>query len=126
MSKKQPYVLIVYYTSHGATAQMADFIARGVESVNGMSAKVRTVPAVSPVSEATAPAIPDKGAPYVTPIEVENCAGLILGSPTRFGNMTASMKYFIDSTLSAWLSGTLINVPAGVFTSTSSLHGGQE
>ncbi|MBS0288543.1 MAG: NAD(P)H:quinone oxidoreductase [Proteobacteria bacterium] len=121
-----PYVLIVYYSRHGATAQMADFVARGVESVAGINAKIRTVPPVSPTTEVASPPVPDKGAPYVTLDEVENCAGLILGSPTRFGNMAAPLKYFLDSTLSLWLSGTLIGTPAGVFTSTGSLHGGQE
>lgn len=125
MNQQQPYILIVYYSRHGATAQMADLVARGVEST-GMNAKIRTVPAVSPVSEATSPAVPDSGAPYVTLEELEHCAGLILGSPTRFGNMAAPLKYFIDSTLSLWLSGKLVGMPAGVFTSTSSLHGGQE
>ncbi len=123
---QSPYVLIVYYSRHGATAQMADYVARGVESVNGLSAMIRTVPAVSPVTEIGAPPVPDTGAPYVTLDEVENCKGLILGSPTRFGNMAAPLKYFLDSTLALWLSGKLIGIPSGVFTSTSSLHGGQE
>lgn len=126
MTSQQPYVLIIYYSRHGATAQMANLVARGVESVTGISALVRTVPAVSPVSEATEPAVPAQGAPYATLEELEHCAGLILGSPTRFGNMAAPLKYFLDGTASLWLSGKLIGIPAGVFTSTSSLHGGQE
>ncbi|MBN9289001.1 MAG: NAD(P)H:quinone oxidoreductase, type IV [Gammaproteobacteria bacterium 39-13] len=126
MHDSQPYVLVVYYSRHGATAQMADLVARGIESISGISAKIRTVPAVSPVTEATQPPVPDKGAPYVTLSDVEHCSGLILGSPTRFGNMAAPLKYFLDSTLTLWLSGKLIGIPAGVFTSTSSLHGGQE
>lgn len=126
MATQRPYVLIIYYTRHGATAKMADLIARGVESVDGMDVKIRTVPAVSTVSEATAPSVPQDGAPYATLAELEQCSGLILGSPTRFGNMAAPLKYFLDSTLQLWLAGKLIGVPAGVFTSTSSLHGGQE
>jgi len=121
-----PYVLIIYYSRYGATQQMADFIGRGVESVNGIEAKIRTVPNLSPISEATASPIPDSGAPYVTLSELENCSGLIIGSPTRFGNMAAPLKYFLDSTSSLWLSGKLSGKPAGVFTSTSSHHGGQE
>lgn len=126
MAQDQPYVLVVYYSRHGATAQMADLVARGIESVPGINAKIRTVPPVSPISEATAPPVPEIGAPYVTLEDLEQCSGLILGSPTRFGNMAAPLKYFLDSTLNLWLSGKLIGIPAGVFTSTSSLHGGQE
>lgn len=126
MTLQRPYVLIIYYSRHGATAKMADLIARGVESVGDMDVRIRTVPAISAVSEATAPAVPAEGAPYVTLEDLEHCAGLILGSPTRFGNMAAPLKYFLDSTLQLWLAGKLIGIPAGVFTSTSSLHGGQE
>jgi len=126
MPAEPPYVLILYYSRHGATAQMANYVARGVDSVVGINAKIRTVPPVSATSEATTPAIPTEGAPYATLEELEHCSGLILGSPTRFGNMAAPLKYFIDSTLHLWLSGKLIGIPAGVFTSTSSLHGGQE
>lgn len=126
MISNEPYVLIVYYSRHGATAQMANLVARGVESVDGMKAMVRTVPAVSTVSEAVEPPVPNAGAPYATLEDLEHCSGLILGSPTRFGNMAAPLKYFLDSTSSLWLSGKLVGVPAGVFTSTSSLHGGQE
>lgn len=119
-------ILILYYSRYGAVKQMAQFIARGVESVVGVEAVIRTVPPVSPTTEATQPSIPDSGAPYVTLDDLKNCNGLALGSPTRFGNMAAPMKYFIDSASSLWLSGDLVNKPACVFTSTSSLHGGQE
>ncbi len=119
-------ILIVYTTTHGRTQQLADNIARGVCEIAGCEALVRTVPKVSPVHEAVAPAVPEQGPPYVTPEELQTCDGLILGSPTRFGQMAASLKYFIDGTLHAWLSGTLIGKPAAVFTSTGSLHGGQE
>lgn len=121
-----PYILVLYYSHYGAVKKMAQFIARGVESVTGIEALIRTVPTVSPVSEATEPAIPDAGAVYCSADELSQCSGLALGSPTRFGNMAAPLKYFLDSTSAQWLSGALINKPAGVFTSTSSLHGGQE
>jgi len=119
-------VLILYYSRYGATAEMARQIARGVEEVAGMTARLRTVPAVSTVCEATEESIPESGAPYVSETDLTECCGLILGSPTRFGNMAAPMKYFIDSTSRLWMSGALIGKPASVFTSTSSLHGGQE
>jgi NAD(P)H dehydrogenase (quinone) len=121
-----PYVLVLYYSRHGATLEMAKQIARGIEQVSGMEARLRTVPAVSPVTEASAPAIPDTGAVYCTEDDLKHCAGLILGSPTRFGNMAAPMKYFLDGTSTQWLNGDLIDKPAAVFTSTSTLHGGQE
>lgn len=121
-----PYILVLYYSRYGATASMANIIARGVESVAGMSARIRTVPAVSANTEATEATVPEAGAVYATLDDLKNCAGLAMGSPTRFGNMAASLKYFIDSTSSLWLSGDLIDKPAGVFSSTSSLHGGQE
>ncbi|MBI1424516.1 MAG: NAD(P)H:quinone oxidoreductase [Gammaproteobacteria bacterium] len=121
-----PDILILYYSRHGATAQMARQIARGVEQVNGMTARLRTVPAVSTECEAVAPAVPETGAPYVTHDDLQECIGLALGSPTRFGNMAAPLKYFIDSTSALWVSGELVNKPACVFTSTSTLHGGQE
>jgi len=121
-----PYILVLYYSRYGATAQMADHIARGVEQVSGIEARVRTVPSVSPTTEATEDAVPAEGPPYVTLDDLKNCAGLALGSPTRFGNMAAPLKYFLDSTSSLWLSGALIGKPDGVFTSTASLHGGQE
>lgn len=120
------YILILYYSRYGAVKQMAQYIARGVESVMGIEAKIRTVPPVSPTIESSEPSIPENGAPYVTLDELKNCAGLALGSPTRFGNMAAPMKYFIDQTSNLWLSGSLVNKPATVFSSTASLHGGQE
>lgn len=119
------YVLVLYYSRYGAVKEMADLIARGVEEA-GIEARVRTVPSVSPVTEAVEDNIPKTGAPYVTLEDLKNCAGLVLGSPTRFGNMAAPLKYFLDSTSELWLSGNLIGKPAGVFTSTASLHGGQE
>jgi NAD(P)H dehydrogenase (quinone) len=119
-------ILVLYYSRHGATAEMARQVCRGVESVSGMTARLRTVPAVSAVSEAMEEAIPDSGPPYATLDDLKECAGLVMGSPTRFGNMAASLKYFLDGTAGLWLSGALSGKPAGVFTSTSSLHGGQE
>lgn len=119
-------ILVLYYSRHGATAEMARLIARGIEEVAGMQARLRTVPEVSAVSEATEDNIPSKGAPYVELADLKECAGLALGSPTRFGNMAAPLKYFLDTTSPLWLSGSLIGKPAAVFTSTSSLHGGQE
>lgn len=119
-------ILVLYYSRHGATAEMARRIARGIGEIEGMQAKLRTVPEVSTVCEATEDDIPDNGDPYVSIDDLRDCAGLALGSPTRFGNMAAPLKYFIDSTSSLWLSGALVDKPAVVFTSTSSLHGGQE
>jgi NAD(P)H dehydrogenase (quinone) len=119
-------VLVLYYSRHGATAQMANLIARGVEEVDGVQAKIRTVPAISTVCEATEEDIPSNGALYASLDDLKSCDGLILGSPTRFGNMAAPLKYFLDGTSNLWLSGTLIGKPAAVFTSTSSMHGGQE
>ncbi|HCY61584.1 MAG TPA: NAD(P)H-quinone oxidoreductase [Oxalobacteraceae bacterium] len=126
MSTNNLTILILYYSRHGATRKMAELIAQGVESVPGCDARLRTVPAVSTVTEATAPDIPREGAPYVELSDLEECAGLALGSPTRFGNMAAAMKYFWDGTSTQWLGGMLSGKPACVFTSTSSLHGGQE
>lgn len=120
-----PYILVLYYSRHGATAQMAAQIARGIE-LAGLDARLRTVPAVSSECETVAPSIPDEGAPYATLDDLKNCAGLALGSPTRFGNMAAPLKYFLDGTSNLWLTGELVGKPAGVFTSTASLHGGQE
>lgn len=120
-----PYILVLYYSRHGATEQMARQIARGVE-LGGMEARLRTVPAVSSECEAVASDIPAAGPLYASLDDLKNCAGLALGSPTRFGNMAAPMKYFLDGTSSLWLSGELVGKPAGVFTSTASLHGGQE
>ncbi|WP_333584390.1 NAD(P)H:quinone oxidoreductase [Rivihabitans pingtungensis] len=119
-------ILVLYYSQHGAVKQLAQLIARGVESVPGCQARLRTVPKVSTVCEATAPAIPDAGAPYVEPADLVECAGLALGSPTRFGNMAAAMKYFLDGSTGLWLNGALAGKPACVFTSSSSQHGGQE
>ena len=123
MSEK--YVLVLYYSRNGHVKKLAEEIAQGVESA-GMEARLRTVPAVSTVCEATAEDIPSSGDIYCTEQELANCSGLLMGSPTRFGNMAAPLKYFIDGTAGLWANGSLINKPAGVFTSTSSLHGGQE
>ncbi|MAM70499.1 MAG: NAD(P)H-quinone oxidoreductase [Gammaproteobacteria bacterium] len=123
---KQAYILVLYYSRYGALEKMARLVARGVESIDGMEARIRTVPAVSAVSEAVEAEVPEQGAVYCTEDDFSQCAGLALGSPTRFGNMAAPMKYFLDSTGSQWMSGSMIDKPAGVFTSTASLHGGQE
>jgi NAD(P)H dehydrogenase (quinone) len=120
------YILILYYSRYGATREMARQIARGVEQAGGIEARLRTVPAVSSVCEATEEGIPDEGAPYASLADLEQCAGLALGSPTRFGNMAAAMKYFLDGTSPLWLSGALIGKPGALFTSSSSMHGGQE
>lgn len=119
-------VLVLYYSRYGATEALAREVCRGVDSVKGMAARLRTVPPVSAVSEATENEIPDDGPPYVSSTDLEECAGIVMGSPTRFGNMSSALKYFIDSTGADWMKGTLIGKPAGVFTSTSSLHGGSE
>lgn len=119
-------ILVLYYSRHGSVAKMAQLIARGIEEQEGTTARIRTVPAVSAVCEATAESVPDKGAPYASHDDLRECAGLILGSPTRFGNMAAPLKYFLDSTSDLWLSGALSGKPAALFTSTSSMHGGQE
>ncbi len=121
-----PYILVLYYSRAGATAEMARQVARGVELVSGMSARLRTVPAVSTVVECTEPDVPDDGPLYCDMDDLRDCAGLALGSPTRFGNMAAPLKYFVDQSSALWLSGAMIDKPACVFTSTSSLHGGQE
>jgi NAD(P)H dehydrogenase (quinone) len=126
MNPTEPIILVLYYSRHGKTRKLAELIAQGVESVPGASARLRTVPAVSTVAEALEPDIPKSGAPYVELEDLAECAGLALGSPTRFGNMAAAMKYFLDGTSAQWLSGTLSGKPAAVFTSTGSLHGGQE
>jgi len=119
------YILVLYYSRFGATAEMAHLVARGVGE-GGMEARLRTVPGISANPEATEPPVPDSGAPYATLDDLRDCAGLALGSPTRFGNMAAPMKYFLDGTSALWLNGSLDRKPAGVFTSTGSLHGGQE
>ncbi|MBD1588141.1 NAD(P)H:quinone oxidoreductase [Pseudomonas typographi] len=121
----EPYILVLYYSRHGATSEMARHIARGVQQ-GGLEARLRTVPAVSADCEASAPSVPQAGAVYASVEDLAHCAGLALGSPTRFGNMAAPLKYFLDGTSNLWLSGALVNKPAGVFTSTASLHGGQE
>ena len=119
-------ILVLYYSRYGATAKMAQQVARGVEEIDGMQARIRTVPPVSTVCEATADSIPPEGAPYASTDDLRECSGLALGSPTRFGNMAAPLKYFLDGTGSLWLGAGLAGKPAGVFTSTSSMHGGQE
>jgi NAD(P)H dehydrogenase (quinone) len=119
-------ILIVYYTRHGATAELARHAARGVESVPGCTAKLRTVPAVSAENERPVKAVPDSGAPFATLDDLRRCDGLLLGSPTRFGNMAAPLKYYLDGTSGLWLDGTMAGKPAGVFSSSQTLHGGQE
>lgn len=119
-------LLVLYYSRHGSTRQLAELIAQGIDSVAGCEARLRTVPALTTVTQALAPAIPSEGAPYVELQDLQECAGLALGSPTRFGNMAAAMKYFWDGTAADWVSGSLVGKPACVFTSTGSLHGGQE
>jgi len=121
-----PYILVLYYSRYGATKMMAELIARGIHSVAGIEAKIRTVPAVSTVTEAVEAAVPASGDVYVSLDDLKACAGLAMGSPTRFGNMAAPLKYFIDTTSSLWLAGSLVGKPAAVFSSSSSLHGGQE
>ena len=120
-----PYILVLFYSRNGSTSEMARQIARGIEQ-GGLEARLRTVPAISAECEAVAPAIPDEGAMYASLDDLKNCSGLALGSPTRFGNMAAPLKYFLDGTSNLWLTGALVGKPAGVFTSTASLHGGQE
>lgn len=119
-------ILVLYYSRHGSTANLAAQIGRGINSVEGATAMLRTVPEVSAETEAVSPTIPSQGAPYVSREDLAACEGLILGSPTRFGNMSASLKYFLDSTAGEWMSGQLRGKPAGLFTSSSSQHGGQE
>ena len=119
-------VLVLYYSRHGATAEMADLVARGIEEVESAQAVLRTVPPVSPTCEAIQPGVPDAGPPYASVDDLRRCDALILGSPTRFGNMASALKHFLDGTASLWLSGGLAGKPAAVFTSTGSMHGGQE
>ncbi|MFZ6775234.1 NAD(P)H:quinone oxidoreductase [Undibacterium sp. Ji83W] len=126
MTTQELTILVLFYSRHGNTRKMAEFIAQGIESVPGCNARLRTVPAVSTVAEATASDVPADGAPYVELSDLKECAGLAMGSPTRFGNMAAALKYFLDGTAADWLSGTLTGKPACVFTSTGSMHGGQE
>ncbi len=122
----EPFILVLFYSRGGATAAMAEQVGRGVELVPGVAARLRTVPAVSADTEQAAAEIPDSGPLYCDIEDLRDCSGLALGSPTRFGNMAAPLKYFVDQTSSLWLSGAMIDKPAVVFTSTSSLHGGQE
>ena len=119
-------ILVLYYSQYGATRKMAQFIARGIETIPGAIARLRTVPKISANCEAIEPAIPDTGAPYVTLTDLETCIGLALGSPTRFGNMAGAMKHFWDGTGGLWMKHTLVGKPAALFTSSSSMHGGQE
>lgn len=119
-------ILVLYYSSGGSVQEMAQSIARGIESTNGAKARLRTVPSVSANCEASESDIPETGDPYVELSDLAECAGLALGSPTRFGNMAAAMKYFLDGTSGEWLKGTLVGKPAAVFTSTGSMHGGNE
>jgi len=121
----EPYILVLYYSRYGATRDMARQIARGIESA-GLSAKLRTVPSVSADTEASLPDIPEHGDLYASMEDLAECSGLVLGSPTRFGNMASALKHFIDGSTALWLNGALIDKPAAVFTSTGSLHGGQE
>ena len=121
-----PDVLVLYFSRGGSVAALARQIARGIESVEGMTARLRTVPPVAPNTQQASPPVPEDGAPYVTKQDLAECVGLALGSPTRFGNMAAAMKHFLDSTGAEWASGTLVGKPAAVFTSTASMHGGQE
>lgn len=119
-------VLVLYYSRGGSVAALARQIARGIESVEGMAARLRTVPPVSATTSTASPPVPEDGAPYVSKADLAECAGLALGSPTRFGNMAAPMKHFLDTTGAEWASGTLVGKPAAVFTSTAAMHGGQE
>ena len=121
-----PEILIVYYSRTGHVAQLARHVARGVEEVPGMQARLRSVPPVAPVTQVAQPPVPDEGAPYATLEDLRDCAGVILGSPTRFGNMAAPLKHFLDSTSAEWASGTLVGKPAAAFTATATMHGGQE
>ena len=121
-----PDILVLYYSRHGSTAELARQVCRGIESVPDMAARLRTVPSVSATTEAIEPAVPDSGPPFASHEDLAQCEGLILGSPTRFGNMAASLKYFLDGTAALWMSSALAGKPAAVFTSTQTMHGGQE
>ena len=121
-----PEILVLYYSRGGSVARLARHVARGIGEVPGMSARVRTVPPVAPVTAVAAPPVPEEGAPYVERADLAECAGLLLGSPTRFGNMAAPLKHFIDGLGTEWASGTLVGKPAAGFTSTATMHGGQE
>jgi len=126
MPEQLPYILILFYSRNGQTAELASQIGRGVARVSGIEARLRSVPPVSPDTDASLPPVPDSGAPYASKSDLAHCAGLAIGSPTRFGNMAAPLKHFLDTTGDLWLSGALEGKPAGAFTSTGSLHGGQE
>lgn len=119
-------ILVLYYSRGGSVARLARHIARGIGEVDGMAARLRTVPPVAAATQTAAPPVPEEGAPYVENRDLDECAGLILGSPTRFGNMAAPLKHFVDGLGTQWASGTLVGKPAAVFTSTSTMHGGQE
>lgn len=119
-------VLVLYFSQAGSTEKLAREVCRGIDSVSGMTARLRTVPAVSAVSEATESDVPDSGPPYATTQDLVECSGVVMGSPTRFGNMDAALKHFIDNTVGEWMSAACVGKPFGLFTSTSSLHGGQE
>lgn len=121
-----PYVLVLYYSQHGSIEHMAQHMARGVDKISGIEARLRTVPKVSADTQASLDSIPEDGPLYCTEDDLRNCAGLIMGSPVRFGNMASALKHFIDGTSNLWLTGELVNKPAAVFTSSSSMHGGQE
>jgi NAD(P)H dehydrogenase (quinone) len=121
-----PDILVLYYSRGGSVARLARHVARGIGEVEGMAARLRTVPPVAAVTHSAAPPVPDEGAPYVERRDLSECAGLLLGSPTRFGNMAAPLKHFIDGLGAEWASGTLVGKPAAVFTSTATMHGGQE
>ena len=121
-----PDILVLYYSRGGSVARLARHVARGIGEVPGMSARLRTVPPVAPVTEVASPPVPEEGAPYVVRADLAECAGLLLGSPTRFGNMAAPLKHFVDGLGAEWASGTLVGKPAAVFTSTATMHGGQE
>ena len=121
-----PEILVLYYSRGGSVARLARQVARGIGEVDGMAARLRTVPPVAPVTDVAAPPVPEEGAPYVARADLAECAGLLLGSPTRFGNMAAPVKHFIDGLGAEWASGTLVGKPAAVFTSTATQHGGQE
>ena len=122
----EPFILVLYYSRHGATRKMAEAIALGVESVSGIEARLRTVPEISSECEAVSDTIPATGDLYCSDEDLRQCAGLVMGSPTRFGTMAAPLKYYLETSSDLWMNGALINKPAAVFTSTSSLHGGQE
>ena len=121
-----PFILVLYYSRHGATRRLAELIAQGIDGTSGVRARLRTVPPVAVTTEVATPPVPESGSPYAELSDLEDCAGLALGSPTRFGNMAAPLKHVLDGTSGLWLSGALAGKPAAVFTSTSTLHGGQE